>query len=181
MNATNTLFRESIRKRPSRHDERIVRLAAEKTFDRREDYGVEVDDYDSATESAINDIASVISGSRDGYEMARDLERKGWYCTSQMVEWLDGADYDLYSAHDQAVAEWVAAEGIKPSLAIGASVTFTTPAFHAKGRGPTLAGEITAIDEKHARYTVFVPELGHVREGCGTHGIILPFEEIESA
>ena len=116
------------------------------------------------------------AGCANGYEIAKELDRQGVCCPdSQVVEMLDSADVIETLLLDDVVKKWVAWENITPKLHIG-----STAKVEYRGKGKVV-GEITRIDHERATYTVFIESLGHVREGVGTHGICLPYEECEEA
>lgn len=81
----------------------------------------------------------------NGYELARELDTyhrlRG--IDAELVEILDSASSYLWSAHDDAVAEWVAANGIKPALPVGTRVSI-----------PRGEGVIRGFDDKHGSYLV---------------------------
>ena len=96
----------------------------------------------------------------------------GWTINAAIVEALDVAASVRLILHRDAVLKWVREQGIHPKLAMGALVSVNI-------LGKLEPGEIVGIDEDCANYTVCIPGLGHVREGMGTHGIILSFEHVE--
>lgn len=60
------------------------------------------------------DVADVLANSTgwDGYELAKDIEHKGWSPDSNLVEILDQADYHQRSAYRKLRLEWVKAYGV---------------------------------------------------------------------
>jgi hypothetical protein len=176
MMATNTLLGESVRNRPARYSEAIYQRAAEMLYERREDYGVEVDADDR--DGAIEDIADALRTGSNGYDRAQHLDRHGWFVDAQVVEWLD--DDTTHDAHREAVREWVKAEGILPSLGVGTLVRMEThPSYRKTVTTDTVEGEIREVYVDSAEYSIFVEAYGHVRKGTGTHGIILPYEAVQ--
>jgi hypothetical protein len=112
----------------------------------------------------------------DGYELAKEMEDRFYYePDSDLVEIMDNAHCAVLDAHDRIVEKWIVENSIKPRFAIGARVSFK------RNQGDKLLynGEIVHINEKQGKYTVFCEDLGHVRSGCGTHGVVLPFEAVE--
>lgn len=123
------------------------------------------------TDDAIAEMAKAMRFSSGSFELAKALEMSGWSIDDDLLEELLEADHRLLIAHQEVIAEWVLDRKIKPLRDVGAAVTVTY-------RGKPLAGEITRIDPKHATYSVYCPDLGHVRAGAGTHGIVVPFEDV---
>lgn len=123
---------------------------------------------DSSKESEVRgDLGEVLRFSSDGYELCRQLEKhSGWVCNRELVDILDGAD--LWSAHREFERRWVSAYRVFPALAIDAQITF-------RGR----PAEISEVDLAEGKYTVFCSAFGHVRNGLGTHGEIVPWEKID--
>lgn len=102
----------------------------------------------------------------DGYTLCRQLENCGWFCNRELVDILDCAE--LWSAHREIERRWVSAYRVFPALAVGAQITF-------KGH----SAEISEIDLKEGKYTVFCSALGHIRNGPGTYGAIVAWEKID--
>jgi hypothetical protein len=121
----------------------------------------------------LDDLAEAIENcdERDGYHIARYLERKGWACDFELCEMLDRADYLVYLEHENLVRAWVKASGITPKLKIGDVVS--TPHV---GVGP-----IVGINPELAQYIVatdkFLAELPD-QAGKGT-GYLIPFEDVK--
>ena len=89
-----------------------------------------------------------------------------------LVEILDEASSYKHSALSVACVKWVADEGLQP-IPIETKVISTSPREKAYGVG------IVTENHKDGRATVYYASKGHVREGIGTHGLILPWEELE--
>jgi hypothetical protein len=112
----------------------------------------------------------------DAYCMAKYLESNhGWASDAELVAMLDYAEMEAYSIREEAIAEWVKVNAIRPKKTIGEMVRVTTPA--PDGVRKEFDGEIIGVNEQVATYTVMVSELVHVRTGVGTHGVIVPFED----
>jgi hypothetical protein len=129
----------------------------------------------AVTDGERDDIIHAVRWSSDGYDRARELDRKGWAVDAALVELLSDVDGEIYRAHATAVKQWIDATGARPHLNVGASVVL--PA----GVDAGAAGEIISVSEIAGSYTVFVPSLGHVRDGLGTHGRIFAWEMLEAA
>lgn len=69
------------------------------------------------------DLASVWSGHMDGYELAKELELRGWLPTAQDVEVLDGFGGALYAAHRKVCIAWARENNIQPPMPVGTMTT----------------------------------------------------------
>lgn len=126
-------------------------------------------------EEAGEDIAKVLLRHPldDGYQLAKRLEDEcGWFRVDfDIAETLDSAGGMLLSKVREATKVWVERNAIKPKRKVGDIVGIVQ-------RGINYSGEIVRVDEEQADYTVMVPECGHVREGLGTHGFVVHYEDI---
>lgn len=124
---------------------------------------------------ATQDIAKVLTHHPldDGYHLAKRLEDEcGWFRVDfNTAEMLDSAGGMLLSKVMEATKVWVERNAIKPKRKVGDLVEIVQ-------RGIKYSGEIVRVDEEQANYTVMVPECGHVREGLGTHGFVIRYEDI---
>jgi len=135
------------------------------------------------------DIAEVLRGGRDGYEMARELEeRHSWdRLDMQVARILDCASSALYEHTERAIEEWVQASGWRPALSVGSRASVSHYDRSAR-KNVMVEGEICKIDLATARYHVFCESLGHIREDdvrqkgrTGTLAIIVNAETVEPA
>ena len=110
----------------------------------------------------------------NGYELAKHLEDK-FYAEPDLdlVERLDGIRMEVSKAERALVEEWAKVNAITCPFAVGQKVN---PAKSADW----ILGEIVAIHLADAKCTVFIPSLGHVRKGCGTHGQVLKYEDLKA-
>jgi hypothetical protein len=109
----------------------------------------------------------------DGYKIARSLEKEMHFDPdSILVGEMDMISHKCRECVRREVEKWIIDCEITPKYEIGNEVKATV-------RNVEYIGEIAAINLKDATYTIFIQELGHVREGVGTHGTIKKFEEIE--
>ncbi len=151
--------------RPSPRDEDVISLALDKLTPRVISW---LNEPNPDIPGIRADLAANINA-RNGYEFARDLERRHWSgIDCRLVEILDGADWDVSDAVNQLTEKWIEGYRVFPANSIGANVKWREH-----------SGEITAIDLKRGKYTMFCPGSAHVREGMGTHGFIVPWEEID--
>lgn len=130
-------------------------------------------------EGAIADITRALRSEApafDEYRLTKQLEECGWDCDRGIMDAFEVASGEAFQCVREATKQWVTANSIKPRLAVGAQVKLMVRArSFAKEE---FEGEIVAVDADQANYTVMIPALGHVREGSGTHGIIIQFEEL---
>jgi len=111
----------------------------------------------------------------DGYDISRNLEKNsGWGSDSELVEILDDVAWIQNQQHKALVAKWVEDENIKPLYKVKDKV------LH---RGRLIEKDyqavISAVDTTHAKYTLFIEELGHVMKGMGVQGVIVNFEDVK--
>jgi hypothetical protein len=167
-------------KRPTRYDENVVHLAATKLIAQLKASSPDLFDEalgytDEATHAQF--VRALDGSSRDGYEIAKDLERQGWEIDADLVSELHGGCLD--EAYDELVKKWISWHAIKPLLVVGAVVTVKPHLFDTNK--VEAEGEITEFDMKRGTYTVYVPAWGHVKSGVGTLGNIYPWEDLEHA
>jgi hypothetical protein len=171
-NATQTrLFASEWPKRPDRFSDSVAKRAAESLCKEvRQWLG---DDAGSNEEIVADLVHAMRYVCDDGYEISRRLEGRGYSPDSELVDILDSAGHHKYLAHKEDVKEWVLANDLKLDLPLGTRVSVEMG-------GKTHIGEIRDRYEDTVQYSVFIAELGHVREGAGTHGVILGFEKVKA-
>jgi hypothetical protein len=124
-------------------------------------------------EELVAEIAQVADAT-DGYAAARKLENnKGWCPDSELVELLDGLPYAVSRACDRLTALWVSTFGVTVPFVLDDTVTLVRSGWG----DDEVTGTVVGIDPKYANVTVCCPSLGHVKEGQGTHGIIVAVEK----
>lgn len=130
------------------------------------------EENDREVQEVAEQILEVMEISRDGYKMAKALEdRHGWDGDADLVDILEGADF--YGAERTAVLAWIRDNDVTPAFEVGKQVKIKV------GREKTVHdGEIVTVTED-GNYCVMVPELGHVRKGLGTHGLLYAWEVVE--
>ncbi len=166
--------------RPNRHDLVVRQAAAEKAWPTFRAWLIANDateieaDEDRAT--ALRELADALEWNEDGYDVAQHLERQGWDADDGLVDAARRLVDALDVAHDAAVKSWVEATGQRPTFKLGDHVRFEHP-----GRQRPVNGEVTKIDAARAKYVVFCASLGHVRQGVGSHGIYINFEDARPA
>lgn len=159
--------------RPKPNCKEVVRLAAEMLLPKVIEWLKEGGDdrAEEERDQILDDLADAIEYEDDGFRIAEQLKSNHyWEPDAGLVEILDR--HYKYDAYKDLVKKWVKENDIKPELAIESSVTVTV-------KGKSVNGIITNINNDTAEYTVCCESLGHVRSGIGTHGTILPYEEVK--
>jgi hypothetical protein len=128
-------------------------------------------------DSVVKDVARAMRYASDGYQVGKRLEECGWDVDASLVATLDS----LVSQRSEALAhlesQWVRENGVTVPFSIGNAVRIVSK-DSSKSHGQV--GEVTKVYPKHARVLVRVEALGHVREGNGTHGLVLNVEDVET-
>jgi len=117
------------------------------------------------------DIFTAIQWSDDPFEIAKNLEQAGWDCDGELVDLLGCVSKYRSEAYEDFIQhKWILKYGVEPKLSAGDVVSF-------KYKGSFDTGEVTKIYPSSAKYLVYCSHRGHVKEGVGTHGHIIPFED----
>jgi hypothetical protein len=179
--ASNSLFSDVVSPRPRRHDAPIVREAAEVIADRILGWFDETlsdEDLGNERKRLIDWLVDTIAYHDNGYTMAKDIERElGYEADRQMVDILESVGPEIVRIHQREVAKWVESWGIELKFKGGDKVSY----FERQdgyGKIQKVIGEVSGCYEKTASYSVYVPEKGHVRNGAGTHGVIVNCEDV---
>lgn len=130
--------------RPSSSSKEIVKIAAD-------EYAKQMHSQwkDWSIEEWSEALARNYSAFKDGYELAKDLEREGFDPDAQMVAELDNFGFEVNSAHGQAVKDWVKLVGFEPLYEVGDTV-LVPRILDDKGG----SGKITEIRHDTAEYLV---------------------------
>jgi hypothetical protein len=168
--------------RPSQNDDYVMERAALLALPEVQEWLKETDAYNAGEDSdTIKELASAFKyePSGNGYDRAKHLESHKYWSgiDASLVEILDRSW--PYEALQICVADWVRSYNVRPQLEVGAQVTYLDKPY-SFGAGTVREGEITDINLERATYTVCVPALGHVKQGSGIHGNVLPFEVVEA-
>lgn len=189
-------------KRPQQSDRWVARCVAEELYrmlceELPDDFSADADDR----EEAIEQLAAVADPWNDGYQIARDLERRySWDCDKAVADVLDEVSSIAYDAVDQAVVAWVAATKPAPPFQPGTMVVVKHKLRDVVGEIVDVAASDAAENARpvkpgtkrfesksaeryaaRAQYLVYVESLGHVRSGQGTHGLIVAWEDVRLA
>lgn len=160
--------------RPKRSDSRIAPLVVEKILPKVIRW-IKDGGGDDDQETVRGDLLRVVDGFRDGYQTARRLDEAcHWDCDGNLAEILNDVSWNWSDAHKSLVKSWVDENSITVSLPIGTPVVLTV-------RNEKYQGFISEAYAETAEYSVRIPALGHVQSGCGTHGLIVACEEIQTA
>lgn len=130
---------------------------------------------DEAELHEFDDIAEQVVEALDteyrwnGANLAAWFKSEGWTIDMELAEILDQAESVYRRLAETLVRSWVAANGIINRYGVGAAVTWQD-----------YPAEITGLDINMAHYIVHVPEMGHVKDGTGVLGLIVPFEDLEA-
>lgn len=152
-------------KRPSRYDPEIVKRAAQEIAAACAEW----DQNNSDPAEWVDDLIKCRHDWDDGYRLTKALEdRCGVYGDMALAEVLDSASSALYTAHEAAERQWVTANSITPSLAVGERLTTR----HG-------AGSVGGIIPERAIY-LFIPDAEQMRFASGG-GYHLPYEEALAA
>jgi hypothetical protein len=128
-------------------------------------------------ERAARQLTDATRSCCTGAKIVRILEQRYDYQPDDdLLELLDDFTLELFHAYDRMIAAWVTRHGIKPTRRYGEEVRVRTNNSH--WQRIEVTGEIVGIDLKHARYALFIPELGHVRDGPGVNARPVPFDDV---
>lgn len=111
----------------------------------------------------------------DGYRLARYMEQDGWDPDAQLVEILDHVQTYARTALRELSTAWWA----RQNFSRHASGTKVRVLLECRNDAKGHVGTITDFHHD-GKYTVNIPEIGHVQPGrSGTTGIILEHELLE--
>lgn len=114
-------------------------------------------------DEVCGDLCAAMRWHGDGYEIAKQLDDRGWSPDAELVEILNEAGPAKWDAHAALVKEWVAREGVKLTIATHADVKTS--------RGN---GKIVALRTETAEYVVQPPNDPRFASGGGW---IVPAED----
>jgi hypothetical protein len=123
------------------------------------------------TEEALDQIAEAVEYEMDAFRATKTLDDDGWSGDKALVDMMERIISIKEEALLEAIEKWVADNNIKADIAIGERVKF-------RSFGKEYTGEITNIYDKRAEYCIYCEQLGHVKSGNGSHGVIIPFERV---
>ncbi len=160
--------KNELMKRPTKSDDVVKRRAMEMFMPKVKAYlGNEWTENEA--QYIKEQIEDVLDEFRDGYKMARELERKGWGEDRALVDLMDDGEMFLSEAYKEIVEQWVKCYGITPERKIGDTVS--TNHWARKGQ----VGVITRIYDNEAKYAVRFPDQPQ------TSAMILEYEDVVEA
>ncbi|WP_298842879.1 hypothetical protein [uncultured Salinicola sp.] len=116
--------------RPTSRAKEIVKIAAEAYAERMHGRW-----SDWSVEEWAEALIEHHSPFKDGYELAKDLERDGFDPDAEMVSELDGFESEVSSVHRKAVKDWVKLVGFEPLYQVGDDVLVPRVLDDKGGRG----------------------------------------------
>lgn len=116
------------------------------------------------------DLTNILElGAMDGYELAKEIEDKGYCPDANLVEILDNARSYQYDILKKAQVARVSENNLTP-IPLETKVKWLS-------RFPDDIGIVTN-NYPDGKSSVFYESKGHVRTGVGSHGFIVPWEEL---
>jgi hypothetical protein len=169
--------------RPTYYSKEVVMLVVQKImpeivkwFENFEE--ITEEDIDNIREQLVDVLNNAFD--KDGYEIAKELDRY-WGSDSELVYILDGLPFIFHDVKLFLVKKWIKDNNISPKYQKGDKVIVESSMLPRKDRQKErYNGEINNIYEDGS-YSIFIEDLGHIREGIGTYGIILDWEKIDEA
>ncbi len=137
------------------------------------------EDIENIKEQLTNAIdKNNISELTDSYDIAKSLDsRYYWDSDSELVDILCGLDF--YDVRMLLTKKWIKDNNIIPKYKEGDSVIVKSLHLSIKYRQKEqYDGEIYKVYEE-GNYAIYIKEIGHVKNGTGTHGVILNWELID--
>lgn len=152
-------------KRPHQMSRECSELTARKMIPLLEEYlDEDVDD------EILREFVNAIQYEDDKVRICTSLD--AWDPCERLYDVLDHLFAKRRDAERELVATWIKENKITLSKRVGDAVKFKSV------RNGILSGEITQAMPESAQYCIFVESLGHVREGVGTHGMIVNEEDL---
>ena len=82
--------------------------------------------YAENIDQVAEEIAKAATTTFDGYELAKELDFRGWDCDFQICEILNGFSYSLSNVLRDAEKKWATENNIQPPLPLGMSVVLNS-------------------------------------------------------
>ncbi len=157
--------------RPNRSDPVIIAEAAKKLAPRILAWANEgTADGGWTIENIELDLGRAIRFESDGFQLAKELDSRGYEGDEELVEILSGAFWAKDAAHKAALKAWLPNSGL------------VEPALESRVTHKSCVGVgVVTRNSDDGTSVVCFPDMGHVRAGNGTQGRVLPWEELESA
>jgi hypothetical protein len=114
----------------------------------------------------------VLGRSSDGYELAQALDNLGYSPDAELVEILDEIGFVRLNICSRLEEQRVKVSGLT-GPAVGSKVQFKNVDDR-----KDYEGEVTE-NKAASKSIVFCPSLGHAREGMGTRGLYINWENLQ--
>ena len=169
--------------RPTDYSKEVIMLVVQKIMPEIIEW---FESFEEVSEEEIENIREQLVNilnngyDKDGYEIAKELDsRYYWDSDAELVDILDDLTFLFHDVKSFLVKKWIKDNNISPKYQKGDKVIVDSSMLPRKDRKKErYDGEINHIYEDGS-YSIFIEDLGHVREGSGTHGIILYWEKID--
>ena len=124
----------------------------------------------------VAEVAAFLVGQpthMNGYELAKEIERDFFFddIDEELVEELGCVSSHVRDAVRAATRKWVEEHKVVCPFALEQKV---------KVKKSGDVGLVTMVYEEEALTCVFMPQKGHVREGTGSHGLVVSYEDLEA-
>ena len=127
-------------------------------------------------DDGADSLAGLMLTGGDGYQLARGLEDEwGIQPNAELVDTLDMAGSHILQAHRAAVVAWVNAHKIKTDLRLDQRARVKS------GPDAGAVGTVVRVMQETGTLLLCCEGLGHVTDGPGVHGIVVPYENVEAA
>jgi hypothetical protein len=169
---SGNLFSIQLYDRPDVYDEKFAEEATKILA--KDVYEWAILEYKEITFDCIfNALKKHISYNQDGYVLAMKLEIY-FYPDAELVRILNNSDSIISNIHRRYLKQWVKDNNIKPEFKIGDKVIVSNP----YKKHEQYEAEILETHKEVGRYTVYVSTQGHVKEGEGTRGWVVDYEDV---
>lgn len=159
--------------------DRLIHPVSEQMAQRFMDWNPILEDSQDEIEEWFEAYFQRNSFRTNGFEICKRLEYD-FYCDpdSDLVEVMDSVDIIAWRLLEPVVRRWV--ETNQHEEFKEGEVVFVIHNNYINGEitSKVYSGTISSIFHKVWRFTIYIVELGHVKEGCGTHGIIKDGEDL---
>jgi len=149
-------------KRPKLNDDAVIALVSN-------ELSTDVADWVGSQENLKeirHDLTRALKfSSLDGYDLAKRLDY--YDPDTELVNILDDADSMMYSAYNIICRKWVSDNGL-----VGPEIGTIVDCIL-----KNIKGEVVN-NYDYGQSSVFCESLGHVREGLGTHGVVVNWEDL---
>lgn len=123
-------------------------------------------------EDILDVLYKVVDSYKDPYDIAKGLDNYyHWDSNKKLIDIFDNMNF--YKFHTKAVEAWIRDNNIKPQYKKTDIIDITI-------KNPKYTGKAEILDiNENGKYVLHIAELGHVKTGIGTHGILVDWEKID--